>query len=76
MSGRGDAENCAAAGRPARDKKKLRTLERRETTVENQLQVAKLPLRQDNGGQTLGLVGQLLSAGSIAGNEVLEDAAW
>lgn len=51
------------------------TLQRREATVEDQLEIAKLPLGEDDGGEALGLVGELLAAGSIAGDKVLEETA-
>lgn len=50
------------------------TLQRTETAIENQLQVAKLTLRQVNGRQCLCLSDELLTAGGIAGEKVLEDA--
>lgn len=51
------------------------TLERRETAIENQLQVAKVALRQGQGGEGLSLLEELVVARGIAGKEVLEDAA-
>ena len=49
------------------------TLQRRETTVHDQLEIAQLALGEDDGGEGLGLNGELVVAGSIAGNQVLED---
>lgn len=50
-----------------------RTFERRETTVHDQLEIAQLALGEHDGGESLGLSGELGLAGSIAGEEVLED---
>lgn len=52
-----------------------RTFERRETTVEDQLEIAKLSLGQSDGRKSLGLGVELLVAGSIAGEEILQDTA-
>jgi hypothetical protein len=52
------------------------TLQRREATVDDQLEIAKLALVQDNGRELLGLCEEFIAAGSIAGNEILEDTAW
>lgn len=52
-----------------------RTLERREASVQDQLQIAQLPLSEDDGRQALSLCEKLLAAGGIARNQVLEDAA-
>lgn len=49
------------------------TLQRTEATVHDQLQIAQLALGEHNGGQLLRLSGQLIVAGSIAGDEVLQD---
>jgi hypothetical protein len=49
------------------------TLQRRETTVHDQLEIAQLALGEDDGREGLGLDGELVVAGSIAGNQVLED---
>lgn len=49
------------------------TLERGETTVHNQLQIAQLALREYNGGEGFSLGNELFLAGSIAGQQVLED---
>lgn len=49
------------------------TLERREATVKDQLEIAKVTLSQDDGGQLLGLGEKLGLAGQIAGEKVLED---
>lgn len=51
-----------------------RTFKGRKATVENQLEIAKLALGQDNGCQGLGLGEELSVAGGIAGEQVLEDA--
>lgn len=50
-----------------------RTLKRRETTVHDQLEIAQLALSKDDSREGLGLGGELLLAGSIAGEQVLED---
>lgn len=49
------------------------TLERRETTVHDQLEIAQLALGEHDGGESLGLGDKLLLAGSIAGEQVLQD---
>lgn len=49
------------------------TLQRRETTVQDELEIAQLPLAEDDGGEPVGLLRELLAARSIAGNQVLED---
>jgi hypothetical protein len=49
------------------------TLERRETTVHDQLEIAELALSKDDGGEGLGLGGELVVAGSIASEQVLQD---
>lgn len=51
------------------------TFKRGKAAVENQLEVAKVALRQDDGGQRLGFRGKLGLARKVAGKEVLEDAA-
>jgi hypothetical protein len=51
------------------------TFEGRETTVEDQLEIAELALGEDDGRKGLGLGGELIVAGSIAREQVLEDAA-
>lgn len=60
-------------GRTPESWKGSRTLKRTEATVHDELQVTQLTLREDNSGQTLGLRSQLVVAGGIAGDEVLED---
>jgi hypothetical protein len=52
------------------------TLERGEATVDNQLKIAKLALVEDDGGELLGLGGELIAARSIAGNQILKDTTW
>lgn len=49
------------------------TLQRRETTVHDQLEITQLALREHNSGESLGLSDELVLARSIAGNQVLED---
>jgi hypothetical protein len=49
------------------------TLKRGEASVEDQLEITKLTLIEDNGRQLLGLFNELLATGSIASDEVLED---
>jgi hypothetical protein len=51
------------------------TLQRREATVDDELEIAKLALVQDNGGELLGLSGELIAARSIASNKILKDTA-
>ena len=51
------------------------TFQRREATVDDELEIAKLTLVQDNGRELLGLSEELIAARSIAGNEILEDTA-
>ena len=52
------------------------TLERGEATVDDQLKIAKLALVEDDGGELLGLGGELSVARSIAGNKILKDTTW
>ena len=52
------------------------TLERGEATVDDELEIAKLALVEDDGGKLLGLGGELSVARSIAGNKILKDATW
>jgi len=49
------------------------TLERGEASVEDQLEITKLTLIEDNGRQLLGLFDELLAARSITSNKILED---
>jgi hypothetical protein len=49
------------------------TLKRTETTVHNQFKIAQLALSEDDGGKSGGLGLELVVAGSIASDEVLED---
>jgi len=51
------------------------TLERREATVDDKLEIAKLALVEHDGGELLGLGGELIAARSIAGNKILKDTA-
>jgi len=52
------------------------TLERGEATVDDELEIAKLALVQHDGGELLGLGGELSVARSIAGNQILKDTTW
>lgn len=52
------------------------TLQRGEATVDDELEIAELALVQDDSGEGLGLSGELVAAGSIAGNEILQDTTW
>ena len=52
------------------------TLERRETSVKNELEITKLTLIEDNGGQSLGLINELLATRGIASDEVLQDTTF
>jgi hypothetical protein len=52
------------------------TLQRRETTVDDELKIAKLALVQDDSGESLGLGGEFVTARSIAGNKILQDTTW
>jgi len=49
------------------------TLERGEASVEDQLEITKLTLIENNGRQLLGFFNELLATRSIASDEVLED---
>ena len=60
---------------PLRKPKSKRTFERRETSVENELQVAQLPLGKDNRLKLLSLVVKLLAPRRIARDQVLKDTA-
>ena len=50
-------------------------LERRETSVQDEFEVAELPLGQTNVGELLRLLNELLAKGSIANVEIFEDTA-
>ncbi len=52
-----------------------RTFKRRETAIEDQLEIAELALAEEQRRQSLSLGGKLGMAGQIAGDQVLEDAA-
>lgn len=52
------------------------TLERREATVDDEFEIAKLALVEDNGGELLGLGEELVATRSIAGNKILKDTTW
>lgn len=61
-------------GQRVKEKDEARlTLQRRETTVHDEFQIAQLALSQNNSREGLGLSAELLLAGSIAGKQVLED---
>lgn len=49
------------------------TLQRREATVHDQFEITQLALGQNDSGEGLGFSAELLLAGSIAGEQVLED---
>lgn len=49
------------------------TLQRTETTVHDELQIAELALSESEGRESLRLSSQLVVAGSIAGEKVLKD---
>lgn len=50
------------------------TFKWRKATVEDQLEIAKLTLSQDEGSKRLGLGGELIVTRGIAGEQVHEDA--
>jgi hypothetical protein len=52
------------------------TLKRREATVDDEFEIAKLALVEDNGGELLRLGGELIAARSIAGDKILKDTTW
>lgn len=52
-----------------------RTLKRRETAIEQQLEIAEVPLGEGQRGEGVGLGGELGLAGSVAGEEVFENPA-
>lgn len=54
---------------------KRRTFEGRETAIEQQLEIAEMPLGEGNRGEGVGLGGELGPAGQVAGHQVLEDSA-
>jgi hypothetical protein len=74
---RGAAESWLVPPQQIAGTKRLRqlTLQRRETAIENQLQVAQVTLRQNQRRESLGFLQQLGLARQIARKEVLEDAA-
>jgi hypothetical protein len=51
------------------------SLQRRETTVEDELEVTKLTLRQANVGERVGLLEESIVQGKVANVKVLEDSA-
>lgn len=51
------------------------TLERREATVQDELQIAELALIEHDSGESLCLIVELLAARGIARDQVLEDTA-
>ena len=51
------------------------TFKRGEASVEDQLEIAELSLREDNCRERFGFGLELLPARRVAGDEVLEDAA-
>lgn len=53
----------------------LHTFQRREASAQDQLQIAQLPLAENDGLELLCLVVKLLASGRITRNQVLEDAA-
>lgn len=52
-----------------------RTIERRETAVEDELQIAEVALGEGESGKGLGLGGELVLARGVAGEKVLEDTS-
>ena len=70
-----EAQWCEIQTGPGYKKNTKHTLKRRETTVENQLKIAKLTLGEEKGGKSLGLSRELSMAREIASDQVLEDAA-
>jgi hypothetical protein len=62
-----EIRQCALNGRSKR------TLKRTETTVHDQFKIAQLALSEHDGGKSGGLGLELVVAGSIASDEVLED---
>ena len=48
-------------------------LKRGEASIEDQLEITKLTLIEDNGGQLLGLFDELLATRGITSNKILED---
>jgi hypothetical protein len=53
----------------------LRTFKGREATAEQQLEIAKLALAEEECGQCLGLRGELGVTRGVAREQVFEDAA-
>lgn len=49
------------------------TLKRGEASIEDQLEITKLTLIEDNGRKLLGLFNELLATRGITSNEILED---
>jgi hypothetical protein len=49
--------------------------ERGETTAEDQFDITELTVVEEDGGEGLGLGGELCASGSIASDEILEDTA-
>ena len=65
---------CSGRSQPAADPPRIArlTFEGRETTVEDQFEIAKLALVEDNGWKLFSFRGELLLARGIAGEQVLE----
>ena len=55
--------------------RRLRTFKGRETAIEDQFQIAKLALAQQDRGQSLGLGLELIMARSVSCEQILEDTA-
>lgn len=51
------------------------SLKRRKSSVKDKLQVTELTLSEDESRESLGLLEELLAAGSIASDQVLEDTS-
>ena len=64
-----------AGDRGSRHQRSEHTFQWRKASIHNQLQVAKLPLGEDNGWELLSLIVELLATRRIACDEVLQDTA-
>ena len=63
----------AKAAKQRGDRRSEHTFQWRKASIHNQLQVAKLPLGEDNGWELLSLIVELLATRRIACDEVLQD---
>ena len=74
-SGTAEAKSRVCFPPPTQVTQHSRTFKRRKPSIENELEIAKLPIRQDNSWKFFRFRRQLLPPRSVASDEVLENAA-